>query len=175
MNVTEHESNIIREDLIKAITGLEDPKERAILGLVLRISDSQDRLIHEAFQKLERVIQDEGRLRTIVLNGHVDNHEVHHDWLEKNLIQKNTLENIVQVAREHNENKHYCVWAAQKMKEEEEAKNDNKGSKRKIIEALVIYAILFIAGVNYNSLINFIRGNNNADSSVPSTHSYTRP
>jgi len=124
------ETDILRNDILKAMTEIEDPKYRITLALVLRIMDTNERFIHQLFEKVDTLVQDEKRLQNIVLNGHVTHHSLHHNWI------------------------------ADRIVEEKENHLKNKTFARVSFERMVWLSIVFILGLSFQGLIHYLRGEN---------------
>jgi len=122
------ESDILRKDIIDAMTKIEDVNYRVTLALILRMLDSQDKLIHKLFEKVDTLIADETRLRNVVLNGHVDKHADHHDWIEG------------------------------KIEKEEGFEIANKTFLRGALEKAIIAGIIFLLGFHYQHITEWLSG-----------------
>jgi hypothetical protein len=171
MSTAEKDVDLLRRDIIDAMTKIENPQYRITLALVLRILDSQDRLIHEMFAKIDTLIKDEKRLQSIVLNGHVDKHTEHHDWLEKNLIDTDNLRQVIELAEDHAKHDGLCEWAAQKKREEDESVRANKKTFRGILEKLLYAGLVFLIGFHFNNIKAHFEGLPNANSSISNPNS----
>lgn len=114
----------VKEDIMKAINGTDDPAMRTVFMLMLGL--------FEAFnEKLDKVLGDEKAMRDAVLNGHEPVHHSHHEWIDRQMKRDPEIDAIV-------------AWAtAAKKREEEDAK-----SGRKIRDGLIektLWAALCIA------------------------------
>lgn len=79
-------SSSVKSQIMSTINGTDDPHMKTVLLYLLMILD-------EIGGKIDVVIKDESSLRHAVLNGHSEQHEAHHDWVE------------VQMAKEIEDNK----------------------------------------------------------------------
>jgi hypothetical protein len=50
--------------------------------------NTQERFITDIFERVDKILQDEERIKEIVLNGHIDQHRNHHDWVEKQIVNE---------------------------------------------------------------------------------------
>jgi len=146
----------IKNDILNYMTSVEDPAYRSILSLMSRMMSANLRLTQDMIEKLDTVIKDEKRIKDIVLNGHVENHRRHHDWLEHNLMKKDNLHHVIKLAEGHREQGVYCQWAADKMKEEKESRSKFKDRYRGLIEKIIIGIIFAIIGFNMKILFPHI-------------------
>ncbi|MCO5761211.1 MAG: hypothetical protein NHG36_06835, partial [Chromatiaceae bacterium] len=69
--------------------------------------------------KIDKVLADERRIKSVVLNGHVDQHHEHHEWLAAHMDREKRKEKL-------------CQWVESKI--EEESKNEE--SRRKIRDGI---------------------------------------
>jgi polyribonucleotide nucleotidyltransferase len=136
---------LLQEDILSAMTKVEDSTYRLILSLMLRVISAQQKLLKEMVDRLDTVIDDEQRMREIVLNGHDMMHHKHHDWLEKQLANSDELEYAMR-------------WAAGKMAEEKEQRSNFKRSRNSVVEKIFIAGITFIFGFHINKLMPYLFG-----------------
>jgi hypothetical protein len=148
----------LREDILNSMTKLEDPTYRAVLSLMLRVSTSQQKLLNEMIQKVDVVIEDDKRLRAIVLNGHLENHEDHHDWVDKHLNRNNNLDYMVSLVEDRKKHGGYCDWAHKKMTEEQTTHNSNRDFFRGILEKALAAGLIFFLGFHFQRLFPFFFG-----------------
>jgi tRNA G18 (ribose-2'-O)-methylase SpoU len=113
---SEEETEKLKDEIVSSMAQVEDKHHRVVLSLMIRIMGTQERFIHEIFQKLDTLIQDEERIREIVLNGHMENHSKHHEWLQR------------------------------KIEIEEENKKDFRGFLKTSFGRIIIAIFLFILG-----------------------------
>lgn len=68
-------SGEVKKEIMAAIASDGEVAQRTLLKLMLMVLD-------EIGGKIDVILQDEVSLRHAVLNGHTDQHEAHHDWVE---------------------------------------------------------------------------------------------
>jgi len=173
LDKTEHSK--LREDLYGAMMGVEDPTHRLIISFLLKLFEEQELFRAELLNKLDIVIKDEQAIKEIALNGHIDSHEDHHDWLHHHLHKTDKLEHVIKLSEGHREEGVYCKWASDKMKEEAENKKTVKSFKMDITKQLLLMLIVFVVGLNFKAVIAHFEGTHNADSSNAHTDSSQRP
>jgi hypothetical protein len=137
--------DILRDDILSAMTKVEDSTYRVILSLMLRVISAQQKLLKEMVDRLDLVIEDEQRIKEIVLNGHNSDHHHHHDWLHKQLTNQDELEYAMK-------------WAAKKMAEEECDRTAFKSARRSLIEKVLIAGITFVIGFHASKFIPALFG-----------------
>lgn len=120
----------VKGEILKAINGTNDPAMRTVLMLMLGLFEAVD-------EKLDAVRRDEAAIRNAALNGHAPVHHDHHEWIERRIKRDPEIETIV-------------AWAnARRLVEEQAIASSRKirdGVVEKIITALVIGAVSFVAG-----------------------------
>ena len=79
---TDEELEKLKSEIITSMAQIEDTHHRVVLSLMIRIMGTQERFTNDIFTKLDVIIQDEGRIKEIVLNGHRGEHTEHHDWVK---------------------------------------------------------------------------------------------
>ena len=86
----------LRRDVIKSLTQIEDSGYRAVLSLLLRMMDTHEAIVNEMFKNLNRkldlVLEDEERIKKIVLNGHIETHVKHHKWVDDKINEETKSE-----------------------------------------------------------------------------------
>ncbi len=131
----------VKEDIMKAINGTDDPAMRTVFMLMLGL--------FEAFnEKLDKVLGDEKAMREAVLNGHEPVHHSHHEWIDRQMKREMEFEShhewVERRIKRDPEIDAIVAWAtAVKKREEEDAK-----SGRKIRDGLIektLWAALCIA------------------------------
>jgi hypothetical protein len=135
----------LRDDILIAMTKVEDSTYRIVLSLMLRVIAAQQKLLKEMVDRLDTVIEDEQRIKEIVLNGHIKAHTIHHDFLAKQLASSDEFEYAIR-------------WAAQKMKEERENNTDRKRRLSNIVEKLLLGGILFLIGFHAQKFLPHMFG-----------------
>lgn len=103
----------VKDGIMDAINGTDDPKMRTVFMLMLGLFESFN-------EKLDKVLGDEMAMREAVLNGHAPVHHAHHEWVEKRIKRDPEIEAIV-------------AWAIAKKKQDDE----NENSSRKIRDGLI--------------------------------------
>jgi hypothetical protein len=126
--MSETNSELLRKDIIDAMTKIEDVNYRVTLAMVLRMLDSQEGLIHRLFEKVDTLIADEKRLQRIVLNGHVDDHNDHHKWIQE------------------------------KIDAEEDFEIANKTFFRGTMEKAILGILIFLVGFHYQKIVVWLSG-----------------
>lgn len=135
----------LRDDILSAMTKVEDSTYRIVLSLMLRVIAAQQKLLKEMVERLDLVIEDEKRIKEIVLNGHQDGHHEHHDWLDRQLKNKEELEFAMR-------------WAAKKMAEEECDRRSFKSARMQILTNILIAGITFVIGFHANKFLPALFG-----------------
>ena len=87
----EEELEKLRSELITSMARVEDEHYRMILSLMVRMMYTHENFINSVYDKLNKIIEDEERIKAIVLNGHVKNHSEHHNWIATKLESENDL------------------------------------------------------------------------------------
>lgn len=136
-----HQDANVRGEIVAAMQAADDPKDRAMLAMMLRFWDH-----------VERLFADEEMLRRKVLNGDYDNHRSDHDYVMQ-LADANALR-AVRWVNGMIERGGYCDYAKRRMAEEDERAKDIKGYWRKFVETLIqqapaaiVYALAILFGV----------------------------
>lgn len=120
----------VKEDIMKAINGTDDPAMRTVFMLMLGLFESFN-------EKLDKVLGDEKAMREAVLNGHEPVHHSHHEWIDRQIKRENEIDAIV-------------AWATAAKKRDEE--NEQSGRKirdgliEKILWAVLAGAVMFGLG-----------------------------
>lgn len=120
----------VKDGIMDAINGTDDPKMRTVFMLMLGLFESFN-------EKLDKVIGDEKAMREAVLNGHEPVHHSHHEWIERRINRDPEIEAIVA----------WCIAA--KKREEENAQSGRKirdGLIEKILWAVLAGAVMFVLG-----------------------------
>jgi predicted NodU family carbamoyl transferase len=127
----------LREDILKAMTQGQDATQRALLSIMLRMMSTQQKLLSEMVDRLDKVIEDKDRIKQIVLEHHLAHHGQHHDWLFSQLTNRDEVEYAIK-------------WAASKMKEELDSRVRLKKTSYIIFERLLTAGLLFLAGFHFH-------------------------
>lgn len=120
----------VKDDIMKAINGTDDPAMRTVFMLMLGLFESFN-------EKLDKVLGDEKAMREAVLNGHEPVHHSHHEWIDRQIKRENEIDAIV-------------AWATAAKKRDEE--NEQSGRKirdgliEKILWAALAGAVMFVLG-----------------------------
>lgn len=114
-----------RADIMAAIATMQDPNQRAVLMLLLKVLD-------DIGGKIDAVLADEKALREMVLNGYSDQHDAHHNWIARQLVHDEDHLRHHRWMQEHIEHNcdDVCTWARAKIAEEKE----NSASRRRVFE-----------------------------------------
>ena len=120
----------VKDDIMKAINGTDDPAMRTVFMLMLGLFESFN-------EKLDKVLGDEKAMREAVLNGHEPVHHTHHEWLEKRIKRDPEIELLL-------------AWViTAKKRDEENAQSGRKirdGLIEKILWAVLAGAVMFVLG-----------------------------
>lgn len=120
----------VKDDIMKAINGTDDPAMRTVFMLMLGLFESFN-------EKLDKVLGDEKAMREAVLNGHEPVHHTHHEWLEKRIKRDPEIELLL-------------AWViTAKNRDEENAQSGRKirdGLIEKVIWAALAGSVMFILG-----------------------------
>ncbi len=120
----------VKDDIMKAINGTDDPAMRTVFMLMLGLFESFN-------EKLDKVLGDEKAMREAVLNGHEPVHHTHHEWLEKRIKRDPEIELLL-------------AWViTAKKRDEENAQSGRKirdGLIEKVIWAALAGSVMFILG-----------------------------
>lgn len=120
----------VKDDIMKAINGTDDPAMRTVFMLMLGLFESFN-------EKLDKVLGDEKAMREAVLNGHEPVHHTHHEWLEKRIKRDPEIELLL-------------AWViTAKKRDEENAQSGRKirdGLIEKVIWAALSGSVMFILG-----------------------------
>jgi sirohydrochlorin ferrochelatase len=137
--------DVLRDDILIAMTKVEDSTYRIVLSLMLRVIAAQQKLLKEMVDRLDTVIEDEQRIKEIVLNGHLGEHTRHHDFIGKHFTNSDEFEYAIN-------------WAATKMREERESSSENKRFMRRSVERIIITSVMFLLGFHASKLIPHLFG-----------------
>lgn len=74
-----------RDKILDALAQ-DEVDNKTILRLVLYV-------VEEIGEKIDAVLQDEHALRASVLNGHVETHHEHHDWIARKIAEEQIANN----------------------------------------------------------------------------------
>jgi hypothetical protein len=120
----------VKEDIMKAINGTDDPAMRTVFMLMLGLFESFN-------EKLDKVLGDEKAMREAVLNGHEPVHHSHHEWIERRIKRDPEIEAIVT----------WCI-AAKKREEtnEQSGRKIRDGLIEKVIWSALAGAVMFVLG-----------------------------
>ena len=120
----------VKDEIIKAINGTNDPAMRTVFMLMLGLFESFN-------EKLDKVLGDEKAMREAVLNGHEPVHHAHHEWVDRRIKRDPEIDAIV-------------AWAtAAKKREEDAAQSGRKirdGLIEKILWSALAGAVMFVLG-----------------------------
>ena len=137
----------VKEDIMKAINGTDDPAMRTVFMLMLGLFESFN-------EKLDKVIGDEKAMREAVLNGHEPVHHSHHEWIDRQIKRENEFEKhhewVDRRIKRDPEIDAIVAWATAAKKRDEE--NEQSGRKirdgliEKILWAVLAGAVMFGLG-----------------------------
>lgn len=121
----EQAANNTRIEIMSAIAAMQDPSQRAVLMLLLKVLD-------DIGSKIDAVLADEKKLREMVLNGHSEQHDAHHVWTARQIIHDEDHLRHHRWIQDHIEHgcEDVCAWARTKIAEEKE----NYASRRRVFE-----------------------------------------
>lgn len=133
----------VRSEILSAMEASDDPKDRAMLAMMLRFWDH-----------VERLFADDEMLRRKVLNGDYGNHRADHEYVSE--LAKNDAIKAVQWANARVADGGYCDFALRRMAEDAERDKTLKGYWQKFVEniiqqapAAIVYAIAILFGVEW--------------------------
>ncbi len=96
----EAELETLKGEIISSMAKVEDAHHRVVLSLMVRIMITQERFTKDIFEKLDTIIRDEDRIKEIALNGDLQEHSSHHNWVrEKMARQKEDSSNNREIFR----------------------------------------------------------------------------
>jgi hypothetical protein len=124
------EIRFVERDILDAMSEVTDPGQRTILGLMLRVLSTQDKLVTETVDKIDKLVNDEERMRKIVLDSHLGDHRKHHDWIDRQIY------------------------------DERFEKEASKKSYRAIAERVVAALIIFVVGFEASRLLPLLTSGN---------------
>lgn len=125
----------LESDLIKALSEVNDPAQRMVLGLLLRTQK-------EISNKLDTVLADESKIRQIVLNGHTEDHHDHHVWLEGHL--RNDV--VIKAVNTVHDETGLCYFARAELERQKENKSSTRKIRDALIQNLIWGALVFVGG-----------------------------
>lgn len=144
-----------KDDIIQALANESDQKVKMLLLLMLSA-------IEDIGGKLDAVLQNEERIRAMVLNGHAPVHHSDHEWIGR---RRKTDERDLRVlawaeeAMIHDHiNRKRGAWVDAKMRDED-ADTDSRRSIRdkwleRVVWAVTVLAALGIAqGINIKAML----------------------
>jgi len=139
--ISDDELEKLKGEIISSMAKIEDTHHRVVLSFMIRIMSTQERFITEIYNKLDGIIQDEKRIKEIVLNGHVDEHVIHHNWIRSEILEKT------------------------------EKKSENKKFFRSTFAKIITVALVFILGFHAQKFFpQLFGGHINAPSSISDPH-----
>lgn len=112
----------LKQDIMAAIGNTNDPNMKAVLLFMLG-------MMEEIVGKIDAMRADEQGLREAVLNGHTQNHDSDHNWVQDRRKAK----------CEEN-----CLWVQERRKQETENAAADVASKRKIRDGLIEKALWLV-------------------------------
>lgn len=130
------EDKQLRQDVLDALTTVQDPGMRIVLMLLHRSLESIN-------LKLDRVLSDEAKLKSIVLNGGAATHTDEHHWMREFIAEWTEYKPLMDVLKDRHRNGGYCDYAKRML----EAEKDDANSRRKIrddIAGKVLFGILMV-------------------------------
>ena len=131
------EEALLKKDVRDAMLSVSDPAQRVVLMLLQRGLESIN-------NKLDHVLSDEAKIKTIVLNGGAATHPEEHLWLRDFQKEWIELSPVVSLMKTRHANGGHCEYAGRMIKAEEK----DTDSKRAIRDGLlkdILKAVLFIA------------------------------
>lgn len=129
----------VKQAILKGIDAEDDAKARNLLMLIFGVIESMEHGFGRLEKKIDLVLKDEATIKKTVLNGHVDAHHKHHDWVESQM-----RHNCADV----------CEWVNRKMKEEEDAQKDNAKYAREKMWNFAEKVLYGVAGMAIYALLN---------------------
>lgn len=146
---------------LKAQIAKEDDKDRrTVLLLMLGVLEDNRAGLAALGAKIDTLINDEASLRLTVLNGHAENHDRDHEFVDQLYVHREAMAEERRWIRERMRSDCAlgCEWASRKMKEEtdsiqtaaETAKADRRAARDTIIRiglSMVIGALSSATGI----------------------------
>jgi len=137
----------VKDEIMKAINGTNDPAMRTVFMLMLGLFESFN-------EKLDKVLGDEKSMREAVLNGHEPVHHAHHEWIERRIKRDREFEShhewVDRRIKRDPEIGAIVAWAtAAKKREEDAAQSGRKirdGLIEKILWSALAGAVMFVLG-----------------------------
>ena len=136
---SDEELEKLKDEIISSMAQIEDTHHRVVLSLMIRIMSTQERFITEIYNKLDGIVQDEKRIKNIVLNGHVEMHAEHHNWIRD------------------------------KIANDKEMSKDTKSFFKSLVGKILTLAIIFLLGFHAQKVFPHLFGEMNGHSNFPST------
>lgn len=115
----------VRLEIMSSLESVTDTNLRIILLMMLKMSD-------EISSKLDSVLDDEKRIKDIVLNG-----------------QSDTFHQVLSC---HSSPSGHCSWAEAKIKSEADLHESGMNIRNSIIEKVILVVLVFVAGATFNAL-----------------------
>lgn len=115
----------VRLEIMSSLESVTDTNLRIILLMMLKMSD-------EISSKLDSVLDDEKRIKDIVLNGQ--------------------SETFSQVLSCHSTPSGHCPWAETRMKAEADLQESGRIIRNNIIEKVLVAILVFVAGATFTAL-----------------------
>ena len=139
-----------KDDIIQALANESDQKVKMLLLLMLSA-------IEDIGGKLDAVLQNEERIKTMVLNGHAPVHHADHEWIGR---RRKTDERDLRVitwaeesmANDHINNKRNA-WVDAKMRDEVADIDSRRAIRDKWLER-VVWAVTVLAALGIAQGIN---------------------
>lgn len=101
-----------RDDILDAMARVEDPGQRVVLTILLRVVD-------EISNKIDRVLADEERIKMIVLGEFSHTHAVHHKYVEDLVSAFPANQRAVKGIQEtHSSDTGHCQFAARHIEQD---------------------------------------------------------
>lgn len=115
----------VKGAIMEQIAKTSDENMRTVLLLLLGV-------LEHIGSKIDNFSRDETTIKTLVLNGHVDNHHSDHDWIREHKAQDAVTKALIERA----------VPALEWYEAQQELAKNNRSSFRKIAESLITQAVL---------------------------------
>lgn len=152
------EAENLRAELRAAIAESDDPHVRALLLLMQGLYS----ITVDGFQalslKIDNVLANETELREKVLNGHAPDFDASMKWVKDEMAFSSRQKAINRWVEERIQSGGHCDYAAAKIAEEKEDKQDNRKSLRRFRDSLLeklFYVVLGAAAVGAWQIIKY--------------------
>lgn len=135
----EPDDQSLRKDILDAMATVQDPGMRVVLMLLHRGLDSINR-------KIDLVLADEDKWKTMVLNGGAATHTDEHHWMRAFAAEWTEYKPMMDIVKDRHHNGGHCDYAKRMIDLEKDDAQSKRRVRDGVIEKLLWVAILLTTG-----------------------------